>query len=174
MMKNLTYRKCGLKDLKALRFIAEKTFVDAYEKNNNPDDFKSYIDSAFESYQMRAELENSNSQFYFIYFEHKLAGYFKLNENSAQSEDYGIQSLELSRLYILIEFQGQAIGKMTLSKVIELAIGKDKSWLWLSVWQKNEAAVRFYERHGFKKFDTQIFYVGKDAQIDWLMRLDLT
>lgn len=174
MMKNLTYRKCGLKDLEALRTIAKRTFVDAYEKNNNPDDFKSYIDSAFESHQISAELENPNSQFYFIYFEHQLTGYFKLNENSAQSEDYGIQSLELSRLYILSEFQGQAIGKMALSKVMELAKEKDKSWLWLSVWQQNEAAVRFYKRHDFKKFDTQIFYVGKDAQIDWLMRLDLT
>lgn len=173
MKKNLTYRKCDLNDLEALTSISRNTFVEAYEANNDPDDFKTYIDSAFTSQQMKAELHNPNSDFYFIYIEKTLVGYFKLNEKEAQGEDYGHQSLELSRIYLLKEFQGQDIGRMTLSKIIKLAKEDHKSWLWLSVWQLNEDAVRFYERHGFKKFDTQIFYVGKDAQMDWLMRLDL-
>jgi ribosomal protein S18 acetylase RimI-like enzyme len=121
---------------------------------------------------MKKELENPNSEFYFIYLEKMLVGYFKLNDKDAQGEDYGNEALELSRIYILKEFQGQDIGRLTLYNITDMAKAKQKSWLWLSVWQLNDAAVRFYERHGFKKFDTQIFYVGKDAQLDWLMRLD--
>ncbi len=173
MKKNLTYQKCGSNDLEAVRSIAKITFVEAYEADNDPEDFKAYLNSAFDPLQMKAELENPNSQFYFIYHENSLVGYFKLNKNDAQGEDYGTQSLELSRLYILKEFQGQEIGRMALLKIIELTKEMNKTWLWLSVWQLNENAVRFYERHGFKKFDTQIFYVGTDAQMDWLMRLNL-
>jgi ribosomal protein S18 acetylase RimI-like enzyme len=172
-MKNLTYRKCDLRDLEVLTTISRDTFIEAYEKDNNPDDFKSYIDSAFDSQQMRSELEHPNSEFYFIYFEKMLVGYFKLNQNDAQGEPYGNSSLELARIYIIKEFQGQQIGGESLCKIVTLAKEKRKSWLWLSVWQLNVAAVRFYERHGFETFDTQIFYVGKDAQMDWLMRLDL-
>ncbi|MEZ4793526.1 MAG: GNAT family N-acetyltransferase [Gelidibacter sp.] len=173
MEKNLTYRKCGLNDLEILTAISRETFVEAYEKDNNPDDFKTYIDSAFSSNQIESELLNPNSEFYFIYLNKTLVGYFKLNEKDAQGEDYGNQSLELSRIYLLKEFQGQDIGRLTLLKIIALANEKDKSWLWLSVWQLNVNAVRFYERHGFVKYDTQVFHVGNDPQMDWLMRLDL-
>lgn len=173
MNKNLTYRKCDLNDLEWLISIAKNTFIEAYEKDNNPEDFKAYIDSAFEYKQIKKELDNPNSEFYFIYLDKMLVGYFKLNEKDAQGEDFGNQSLELSRIYLMKEFQGQDIGRLTLFKIVELAKLKDKSWLWLSVWQLNENAVRFYERHGFRTFDTQIFYVGTDAQMDWLMRLDL-
>ena len=48
-----------------------------------------------------------------------------------------------------------------------------KTWLWLGVWQQNVNAVKFYERHGFTKFDTHSFYIGNDRQTDWLMRLDV-
>lgn len=173
MMNNLTYRKCDLNDLVDLIFISRKTFVEAYEKDNNPHDFKTYIDSAFDTQKLRTELENPNSEFHFIYLNKERAGYFKLNQNDAQGEPYGSESLELSRIYLLKEFQGHDVGKFTLLKIIELAKEKCKSWLWLSVWQRNEKAVRFYERHGFKTYDTQVFYVGSDAQIDWLMRLEL-
>lgn len=174
MKKNLTYIKCELRDVEALTSIAKKTFIEAYEKDNNPEDFRTYIDSAFNEQQVLSELKQSNSEFFFIYDNELRVGYFKWNELDAQSEPYGQDSLELSRLYILNEFQGQAIGSECLSKIIDIAREKQKSWLWLSVWKLNENAVRFYERHDFKIYDTQIFYVGNDPQMDWLMRLDLT
>ncbi len=174
MKKNLTYKKCDVNDLELLTTVSRDTFIEAYEKDNNPDDFKTYIDSAFNYEQMKIEFDNPNSEFYFIYFGKMLAGYFKLNEKEAQGEPYGSKSLELARIYLLKEFRGQHIGWESLQKIIALAKEKSKSWLWLSVWQHNVNGVRFYERHGFTKFDTQLFYVGNDRQIDWLMRLDLT
>ena len=172
-MKNLTFEKCRWDDFEVLIDISRETFIEAYEKTNNPDDFKIYIDSAFAYQHMKSEFDHPNSDFYFIHLNKTLAGYVRLNENDAQSEPFGGNALELSRIYLLKDFQGQSIGSYTLDKIINLAKEKRKSWLWLSVWQLNESAVRFYERHGFKKFDTQIFYVGNDRQIDWLMKLDL-
>ena len=173
MTKNLKYRKCDLNDLEMLTAISRETFVKAYEMDNDPDDFKTYVDFAFDLNQIKIELENPNSEFYFIYWEKLVVGYLKLNEKDAQRESYGSDSLELARIYILKNFQGQDIGRESLFKIIELAKNKSKSWIWLSVWQLNPNAVRFYERHGFKKFDTHAFIIGNDRQIDWLMRLNL-
>ncbi len=174
MKKNLTYKKCDVNDLELLTTISRDTFIEAYEKDNNPDDFKTYIDSAFNYEQMKIEFDNPNSEFYFIYLEKSLVGYFKLNQNETQGEPFGNNSLEIARIYLLKEFQGQQIGNNCLLKILELAKKYDKNWVWLSVWQLNTAAILFYERFGFKKFDIQVFYVGNDRQIDWLMRLDLT
>lgn len=173
MRKILTYIKCDLADLECLKEISKQTFIDAYEKDNNPNDFKSYINSAFTKKKLILELKNPNSEFYFIYLNSKLVGYFKINQNEAQSVSYGNNALELSRIYLLKEFYSQNIGKYTLDRIITMAKENFKFWIWLSVWQQNADAIRFYEKHEFKKFDTAFFDIGNDRQIDWLMRLDL-
>lgn len=170
---DLTYKICKLSDLDRLVQISRQTFCDAFEKDNNPDDFKDYVDLAFSETEIRKELLDKDAQFYFVYWNDSLVAYFKLCEFAAQSEDYGDRAIELSRIYVLQDFQGHAMGSHMLQKIIAIAKSKRKMLLWLGVWQKNPKAVRFYERHGFEIFDSHSFYIGKDRQTDWLMRLDL-
>lgn len=167
-------RKCTSADLADLIFISKKTFIDAFEKDNKPEDFKSYIAVAFEENNIEAQLKNPNSSFYFVYEDAILAGYFKLNMNRAQTDLKLSNSIELERIYVVQEFQGKQIGSRILEEVKQIASNQNKSIIWLGVWQKNEDAVRFYERHGFVKFGTHPYYIGKDKQTDWLMRVELS
>lgn len=173
MRKNLTYLKCDLNSIEELIDISRQTFIETYEKDNNPDDFANYMKSAFNHQKMKKELKHPNSEFHFIYLEKTLVGYFKLNEDKSREKTHVTDAMELARIYFFKQFQGQNYGSESLLKIIEIAKVKRKSWLWLSVWQHNEKVVRFYERHGFTKYDTASFYIGNDRQIDWLMRLDL-
>ena len=50
---------------------------------------KAYLENAFRSEQLKKELSNPSSQFYFIYYHDDLAGYVKVNMNEAQSEKWG-------------------------------------------------------------------------------------
>jgi len=170
---NLSYKICTEKDLQPLVEISIKTFISAFENQNNPEDFKIYINKAFSKEQLKKELLHPNVRFYFVYSEKTLVGYFKLNEKEAQTESFGSSSVEIERIYVLEEFQGQQIGKHMLFKIIEMAKQERTSFIWLGVWEMNTAAIRFYERHGFVKFDTHPYYIGNDRQTDWLMRLDL-
>jgi len=170
---NLSYKICTLKDLQILVEISIKTFVSAFEKQNNPEDFKTYMDNAFSKEKLKKELIDENTSFYFVYNEKDLVGYFKLNEKESQTEPLGNSSIEIERIYVLDEFQGQQIGKQLLFKIIEKANQDNLSFIWLGVWEKNTAAIRFYERNGFVKFNTHPYYIGNDKQTDWLMRLDL-
>lgn len=170
---NLYYKFCDIKDLTILVEISINTFVSAFEKLNNPKDFKSYMDIAFSKEQLKKELLNKNASFYFVYNDKELVGYFKLNQKEAQTEFFGNISIEIERIYVLDKFQGQQIGKKMLLHIFEIAKKENISFIWLGVWEKNTAAIRFYEHYGFEKFDTHPFYIGKDKQTDWLMRLDL-
>lgn len=170
---NLIFKRCDLNDLDCLTNISRITFSDAFEKDNNPEDFKTYLDAAFSKEEIQKELLDKQSDFYLVYQNKELVAYFKLCENEAQAEDYGETAIELSRIYVLEAFQGHALGTHILKKIMDIAKTKQKSMLWLGVWQKNTKAVRFYERYGFTIFDTHSFYIGKDKQTDWLMRLDL-
>lgn len=170
---NLSYKFCAVEDLPFLVEISIKTFVSAFENQNNPEDFKNYMDRAFSKEQLKKELLNENVSFYLVYNDNNLVGYFKLNERDAQTEAFGDTSLEIERIYVLNEFQGKQFGKQMLFKIIETAKFKKLEFIWLGVWEKNTAAIRFYERHGFVKIGTHPYYIGNDKQTDWLMRLDL-
>lgn len=41
--------------------------------------------------------------------------------------------------------------------------------MWLGVWEKNEPALVFYKRLGFRRIGEHSFYMGEDEQTDYLM-----
>ncbi|WP_036151077.1 GNAT family N-acetyltransferase [Maribacter forsetii] len=170
----LKYKLCSLDDLKQLRLISEQTFVTAFEKDNDAVDFKNYIDKAFAIEKIKGELLNKNSNFYFAYQNSKFVGYFKLNVGDAQTDLKTDESIELERIYVLAHYQGKGLGKHILDYIKGLALNMSKKKLWLGVWEHNTAAIRFYQRQGFVKFDTHPYYIGEDEQTDWLMGYDLS
>jgi len=170
---NLSFKECTIVDLDPLIEISRNTFIASFEKVNNPNDFKTYISSAFNKEKVKSELLNPHSTFYFVYLDDKLVGYFKLNEKDAQNEQFEEASIELERIYVKEVFQGRQIGKKMLFKVIEISKTKEVIFLWLGVWEHNDAAIRFYERYNFKKFSTHPYYLGSDKQTDWILKLNL-
>jgi len=171
---SLILKKCTIKDLDTLIEVSRSTFISAFEKDNDPEDFKSYIAKAFNKDKMRTELMNPYSSFYFmVKDELGMVGYVKINRKDAQKEQFDNNAIELERIYVLKEFQGRRIGQEALTLVIEVAKTHEASCLWLGVWEKNVKAIDFYERHGFKKFGQHPYLIGKDEQYDWMMKLDL-
>ena len=169
----LRFQKCALSDKELLIEISKTTFVDAFEKDNDPEDFKAYINVAFAKENILNQLKNQDVDFYFVFKNEELVGYIKLNENDAQTDIKSEKAIELERIYVLQQFQGKQIGKLMLHKAIKIASEKHKEYIWLGVWEKNLDAIRFYEKFGISKFDTHPYYIGKDKQIDWLMRYEL-
>jgi len=55
----------------------------------------------------------------------------------------------------------------------ELARKDGYQTIWLQVWQKNNKAIRFYQKAGFTVFETASFLLGSSSQQDFLMRYDL-
>lgn len=171
---DLDFRQCKESDISALVRLSKHTFTKAFKKDNNPDDFQNYIKTAFSRETLLKQLRNPNSFFYFVYFNELLLGYIKLNQHQAQTELKTDDSMELERIYILEEFQGQGYGTLILQKLRKIGLQRNMCFLWLGVWEKNVNAIRFYEKHGFVNFGTHPYYIGNDKQTDWLMKWDLT
>lgn len=170
----LIFKTCTIKDLDQLIEISKQTFIDAFEKQNDPTDFKNYIARAFNKEQITLELQHPDSLFYFLILKDiGLVGYIKLNRKEAQKELFDMDAIELERIYILKEYQGKKLGQEALSMVIDIAKSQKASYLWLGVWEQNTRAIAFYQRHGFVKFGEHPYLIGEDEQYDWLMRLDL-
>lgn len=169
----LSLTECKGEQLDVLLQLSQTTFTETFAHLNEPDDFQSYMDDAFSRKTLGQELKNPNSSFYFVHYKNQLAGYFKLNRGMAQTDIRDEYSLEIERIYVLQEFQGKGIGRWMMLKIKELAENEGKRYLWLGVWQENHEAIRFYETQGFKIFGKHPYFIGKDQQTDWLMRLDI-
>lgn len=171
--KNVIFEKLSPAQLQELKTISRKTFSDAFASGNNPDDLELYLNTAFSEEQLRDELLDPLSQFYFIKMEDETLGYFKINLGAAQTEFKEEDSMELERIYVKKEFQNKGLGQIMLDTVIEMAVQRKMRFLWLGVWEKNEKAIKFYLRNDFKVTGSHPYMVGTDLQTDKIMVLDL-
>jgi ribosomal protein S18 acetylase RimI-like enzyme len=83
------------------------------------------------------------------------------------------RTIELERIYVGKEFHGSGLGFQLIKRSEEFARDNRYSTMWLGVWKRNQKAMRFYEKCGFEIFDEHIFILGKDEQVDWLMKKEL-
>ncbi len=173
MVEPLRLHRCTHQDLDQLRELSHSTFTAAFAEVNDPDDFRSYMDRAFSREQLAEELDTPGTRFFFAFQGGQLAGYCKLNTGAAQTELKETEGLEIERIYIAPEFQGQGLGGELLQQVLDLARNEGYGYAWLGVWEHNPGAIRFYERHGFVTFGKHPYYIGRDRQMDWMMRLEL-
>ncbi|MGZ3867413.1 MAG: GNAT family N-acetyltransferase, partial [Bacteroidia bacterium] len=86
----------------------------------------------------------------------------------------GKRNIEIERIYVQKKHHDKKAGYAIMQKCIEFAKEKKFEVIWLGVWEKNERALKFYEKVGFEKFGTHNFQLGDDAQNDYLVKMDLT
>ncbi len=160
-------------DVELLRNISIQTFTETFAESNTESDMQKYIADRLSIQQLSNELQNPNSNFYFLKSNHQIVGYLKLNRNDAQTEKQSIHSIEIERIYLTQSCQGKHFGKLLIQKTIDIAKEKHCDYIWLAVWEHNTKAIAFYKKQGFVEFDKHIFKLGNDEQLDIMMKLEL-
>jgi len=173
MKLNLTFRQCIPDDIHTLCTFSYKTYYETFAHMNTPSNMKTYLEQSFNINKLCGELSNSNSLFYFLYANGELAGYLKLNEAPSQTDINDMQSLEIERIYVAKEFQGEGLGNVLMNKAIDIANTRKKLYVWLGVWEKNDRAISFYKKNGFYEVGTHSFFMGEEEQTDFVMRKNL-
>lgn len=164
----------SIDDVKLLRKLSVQTFLETFGAQNTEADMQEYLNNQMSTSQLKKELEHAHSNFYFAYYKDRLAGYLKLNFESAQRETVVTgTAFEVERIYLLKDFQRQGLGKVLFEKAV--ALGKEKGYrkLWLGVWEHNTPALAFYKKLGLTVFDKHTFVLGSDSQTDLMLELDL-
>lgn len=172
-MNNIQIKRISVIDVEDLQIISKQTFFETFANENSESDMKNYLNENLSLDTLKKELFNTKSEFYVLSFNEKIIGYLKLNFGEAQTELKNNTSLEIERIYVLKEFHGQNMGQLLYNKALEIATKHSIKEIWLGVWEKNKRAISFYKKNGFIEFDTHIFKLGNDEQIDIMMKLTL-
>jgi len=165
----MTIKKCTFEDSRELQVISVDTFNETFKDQNSPEQINAYLEREFNLQQLEKQLANHSSQFFFVYVNHEVAGYLKVNTDNAQSEKMGDESLEIERIYVKKKYQKHGLGKNLLNKAVEIAIEQQKKKIWLGVWEENENAIAFYKKKGFVQTGAHSFYMGDEEQVDLIM-----
>lgn len=172
-MENIVIRKVRLQDIILLQQIGRQTFYETFAASNTEENMSKYLKDGFAEAQLRAELGNEASAFYFATLDGNVIGYLKLNFGDAQTELQDQSSLEIERIYVLQEYQGKKVGQVLYDKAIQIAYEKKADYVWLGVWEDNQRAIHFYQKNEFVPFDKHIFKLGDDEQTDIMMKKKL-
>ena len=159
-----------LEHIEFIQSIGKETFYETFKDDNTEQNMQDYLATAFTTEKITSELKNPYSQFYLLFVGSELAGYLKVNIASAQTENMGMDALEIERIYVKQAFHKMGLGKTLMNKAIDIATELNKHYIWLGVWEKNRNAIDFYVKAGFEQCGQHSFYMGDEEQVDWIMK----
>jgi len=172
-MYKANIERIDINDLQDLKKISEQTFVDTYAIYNTEENMKAHLQEAYNTEQLTSEIHSQNCEYYFAKINGEIAGYIKLNLGTEQTDIKDDASIEIERIYVLKNYQGNRIGQQFVDFILNRARALNLKYIWLGVWEKNDKAMEFYTKVGFQQFDTHHFKLGDDLQTDYLMRVDI-
>ncbi|GAV20286.1 protease synthase and sporulation negative regulatory protein PAI 1 [Mariprofundus micogutta] len=160
---NCNIRLATLEDVEAIIEIGRSTFARAYGAIVLPSDMESYLAKVFDSELIRSEILSLSVSYYLTESESNILAYAKLVETSKPEYLVDANVAELVRLYVVPEVYGKGIGRLLLNTVRQEVIASGYSGWWLRVWEKNEGAIRFYERNNFRRVGREPYLIGVTA-----------
>jgi diamine N-acetyltransferase len=170
-MHNIDIKRVTLNDVEQLQEISRQTFYETFSAANTEENIKKYLEEGLSIEKLMTELYNPNSEFYFAVLNDNVIGYLKLNSAKSQTELQDDKALEIERIYVLKEFQGNKVGQLLYEQAMQISRQRNADYIWLGVWDQNLRAISFYKKNGFVEFDKHIFKLGNDEQTDIMMKL---
>lgn len=148
-------------DVEVLAMLGRLTWSESHGQYiEDKNEVLQYLEENFSVSKTKENLNNPNIQFYIIYADDLPAGYAKINLNKTNKNVVSQNSCQLERIFILNEFIPLRIGQQLLNFVEYQARKLQFDAMWLTVYIKNNRAIRFYERNEFKNAGVLNFVVS--------------
>ena len=170
---NLSIRQADISDVRIICALGVTTFYEAYFEFDDPHDLANYVTENFSLAQIESELNSRDSTFFIAEADARAVGYAKLRENSRVDGLKSDDAIELQRIYILEKAKGKGVGDALMRRCFDAARAKNYTKIWLSVWERNLAAQKFYEKFGFVKVGEHQFPYGNAIGTNFVMKLNL-
>jgi ribosomal protein S18 acetylase RimI-like enzyme len=168
---SINIRKATLKDAQAIAELGSHVFTVTLGPGFHATDLKLYLEENYSISATTKELENPDKDMLVATSpSDQILGFALMTRGLP---DPCIKELpkqvQLQRLYIHPDAQGQGVGKALIARVEEEAKKQGFENLWLGVYEKNFRAIVVYEKLGFKRVGTREFVTGNEVQMDLVM-----
>jgi GNAT superfamily N-acetyltransferase len=154
--------------------VARRIFSDTFSHLYEPEAFHSFCDAAYGSGgSMQRALADPTVHWRIASLGEEPIGYAKLLPLVAPAPNPRPSALELQQIYVLRDWHGRGIAEELMRWSIATARELGAPELYLTVFDHNERAKRFYSRHGFTEIGRCTFQLGERIDDDRVWRLSL-
>lgn len=167
----MTVRRATQHDAIELAALAATSFRDTYVSIVDTDAMSAYVDENFRLDVVESQLRDPASIILVAVAADRLVGYAQMRQAQAPACVTGAAPVQLSRLYVSHDALGQGIGASLVAAVLQVAAALGRRTLWLSVYEHNPRAIRFYGKLGFATVGTTGFQFGSRVFIDPVMSM---
>ena len=149
----LVIREATVEDARLIADISHQTFYETFAAYNSKENMDKFLNEQFTRGKLILEVGAKENTFLLAYNDNGIAGYVKIRDERTPWSLGNANALEIARIYAMTHQIGKGVGSFLMQSCIDIARERNKDWLWLGVWEKNERAIEFYKKWGFEKFD---------------------
>jgi ribosomal protein S18 acetylase RimI-like enzyme len=169
-MSSHRFRLATPADAPALAGFMSRNFLATYGGCSTPENVAAAVAKHYGLEAQRRQLEDHLRVNLVMDVDDAIAGHAQLRLlGDTPARVRPLPTAEISRFYVDTAFHGQGLAQLMMAEVRRLATARGARSLWLSVWQEQPQAIRFYEKEGFRIAGKLVFEVGDDPKDDWLM-----
>lgn len=159
-------------DAALLSKIGSATLLESHGHSAPADILHDYVSKAFNEEACLCELSDAHNLFHGIFYNGVPAGYSKIVFDCPHNAVDLQPVTKMERLYLLKEFYELKLGQQLMQQAISLSKAQGEKGMWLNVWKKNERAIRFYAKHGFKSVgESEFVLTAAHSNPNWVMLL---
>lgn len=166
-------RRANDSDASALAELAARVFYDTFAAHNTPEDMELFLRSAYGEARQLLEIRDPSITTLLVSCDGTLCGYAQIKSGHVVPSVQGPDPIEIMRFYIDKEFHGRGLAQQLMSEVEQIARTMGAKTIWLGVWERNDRAIAFYEKCGFRRVGEVPFLVGNDLQTDLVLERPL-
>ncbi|MEG1587240.1 MAG: GNAT family N-acetyltransferase [Bacteroidales bacterium] len=164
----ITFHHATADDISLIRQLASQTWAHTYQNILSPDQLDWMFEWMYSPESLLRQMEQENQQFFIAFLGSEPCGYLSVEQ---QKEHL----FHFQKIYVLPRFHGCGVGKSLIEKGIDYirSVVSPPFQVELNVNRQNKA-VRFYERIGFQVVDQGDFPVGNGYFMnDYIMSLTI-
>jgi ribosomal protein S18 acetylase RimI-like enzyme len=172
-MGEFVYRDAREDDAPALAAFSAETFVETFGPLYPPDDLAAYLAAKYAPRIQAEEIRDPETRYRLAFRGAELVGYCKSGALTLPAAEADKSPRELHRLYVAAHVKGAGAAHDLMRDELDFARAHGADALYLSVWENNLRAQRFYRRYGFQHVGEHGFMVGSVRDNDFIWRLAL-
>lgn len=166
-------RRATADDAEVVAAIGAALFRQAYEGEISDEQIREYVANDFARARVRDDLNDPNIVTLLAVDDGEAIAFAQLRLNPAPVETSARAGIELWRFYVERAYHGTSVAQALMREALAAARGMGPTDIWLSVWERNPRAIRFYEKAGFRHVGFHDFRIGATIYRDALMSKSL-
>lgn len=174
-MQPIVIRRCAPGEEIVLSIVGQATFLDAFAGVLSGKDIIGHCIRQHSIENYATWLRDSDSAIWVAEIDPGQApvGYLLLTKPDLPLPDVTCRDAEVKRVYLLNRFRGGGFGRRLMEQAEIFARSRGVKRLLLGVYSRNDSAISFYEKLGYKRVGERSFTVGDNTYHDYILALSL-